>query len=134
MCGHPAPPVCAILRRVVSPASNGRLSEHAARKGSQPMPSVLRPLLISASRSERAEHLVRSSSFTQSLVTRFVAGEAFADARAAAERLGTRGLLVTYDHLGESVTDEGAVRRMIAEYQGYFAQAPRASHFSLKLS
>jgi proline dehydrogenase len=98
------------------------------------MPSVLRPLLISASRSERAEHLVRSSPLTQPLVARFVAGETFADARAAAERLAKRGLLVTYDHLGESVTDEGAVRRLVAEYQGYFAAAPRGSHFSLKLS
>jgi proline dehydrogenase len=67
-------------------------------------------------------------------VDRFVAGETFADARAAAERLGTRGLLVTYDHLGESVTDERAVQQLVTEYQEYFAAAPRASHFSLKLS
>src|SRR5947209_1368487 len=98
------------------------------------MPSVLRPLLISASRSERAEHLVRSSPLTQPLVSRFVSGETFADDQAAAERLAKRGLLVTYDHLGESVTDEGAVRQMVTEYQGYFAAAPRGSHFSLKLS
>lgn len=98
------------------------------------MPSVLRPLLISASRSERAEHLVRSSPLTQPLVARFVAGETFADARATAERLVKKGLLVTYDHLGESVTDERAVRQMVADYQTYFAEAPRASHFSLKLS
>jgi proline dehydrogenase len=98
------------------------------------MPSVLRPLLISASRSERAEQLVRSSPLTQPLVSRFVAGETFADARAAAERLAKQGLLVTYDHLGESVTDERAVRQMVVEYQEYFAAAPRGSHFSLKLS
>ncbi len=93
------------------------------------MPSVLRPLLLSASRSERAEHLVRSSPLTQPLVARFIAGETFADARAAAERLAAKDLLVTYDHLGESVTDEAAVRRLVAEYQGYFAEAPRGSHF-----
>ena len=98
------------------------------------MPSVLRPLLISASRSERAEHLVRSSPVTQPLVARFVAGETFADARIAAERLAKQGFLVTWDHLGESVTDERAVRQMVTDYQAYFAAAPRASHFSLKLS
>lgn len=98
------------------------------------MPSVLRPLLISASRSERAEHLVRSSPFTQPLVSRFVAGETFTDARAASEHLAKKGLLVTYDHLGESVTDERAVRQVVADYRGYFAEAPRESHFSLKLS
>lgn len=98
------------------------------------MPSVLRPLFISASRSSRAEQLVRSSPVTQPLVARFVAGEEFADALAAAERLARKGLLVTYDHLGEAVTDEGAVRAMIGQYQGYFAAAPRGSHFSIKLS
>lgn len=98
------------------------------------MGSVLRPLFISASRSERTEHLVRSSPLTQPLISRFVAGETFADARAAAERLAKAGLLVTFDHLGEAVADEGAVREMIAQYQTYFAEAARGSHFSVKLS
>ncbi len=98
------------------------------------MGSVLRPIFISASRSSRAEHLVRSSPLTQSLVTRFVAGEAFADALTAATKLATKGLLVTYDHLGEAVDDEGAVRQMVDQYQGYFAAAARGAHFSVKLS
>lgn len=98
------------------------------------MGSVLRPLFISASRSSRAEHLVRSSPLTQPLVARFVAGETFADARAAAAQLAGKGLLVTYDHLGEAVGDEGAVRQMVADYRTYFAAASRGAHFSLKLS
>jgi proline dehydrogenase len=98
------------------------------------MGSVLRPLFISASRSSRAEQLVRSSPLTQPLVSRFVAGETFADARATAERLARKGLLVTYDHLGEAVEDEQAVRQMVEEYQTYFAATTRGAHFSLKLS
>lgn len=98
------------------------------------MGSVLRPLFISASRSSRAEQLVRSSPLTQPLVSRFVAGETFADARAAAARLARKELLITYDHLGEAVEDEGAVHRMVEDYRTYFAEAARASHFSLKLS
>ena len=69
------------------------------------MGSVLRPLFISASRSSRAEHLVRSSPLTQPLVSRFVAGETFADARATAERLARKGLLITYDHLGDTFVE-----------------------------
>ncbi len=98
------------------------------------MGSVLRPLFNTASRSERAEQLVRSSPLTRPLVARFVAGETFADARAAADRLAKIGLLVTYDHLGEAVADEAAVRGMIAQYQTYFAVAAHGSHFSIKLS
>ncbi len=98
------------------------------------MGSVLRPIFLSASRSDRVEHLVRSSPLTQPLVVRFIAGETFTDARAVAERLATKDLRVTYDHLGESVADENAVRRLVAEYQTYFADAPRGAHFSLKLS
>ena len=98
------------------------------------MGSVLRPLFISASRSSRAEQLVRSSPLTQPLVSRFVAGERFTDARTAAEQLARKGLLVTYDHLGEAVEDEAAVRGVVEEYTTYFADAARESHFSLKLS
>ncbi len=96
--------------------------------------TALRALLISASRNPQAEQLIRSSPLTQPLVSRFVAGETFAAARAAADRLGASGLRVTYDHLGEAVTDESAVRTMIAQYREYFAAAPAASHFSVKLS
>jgi len=98
------------------------------------MGSILRPLFISASRSSRAEQLVRSSPLTQPLVARFVAGETFAAARATAERLTRKGLLTTYDHLGEAVANEAAVRSVVEEYKTYFAVAARGSHFSLKLS
>lgn len=96
--------------------------------------SALRSLLINASRNPKAEQLVRSSPLTQPLVERFVAGETFAAARTAADRLAQGGLLITYDHLGEAVADERAVRAMVESYHGYFAAAPRGSHFSLKLS
>jgi len=96
--------------------------------------TALRQAFITASRSSQAEKIVRSSPLTKPLVQRFVAGEAFMAARAAADRLATNGLRVTYDHLGEAITDEAAVREMVQLYRGYFAAAPRGSHFSLKLS
>ncbi len=96
--------------------------------------TALRAAFIAASRSEGAERLVRSSPLTQPLVSRFVAGDGFAAARAAAERLAAAGLTTTYDRLGEAVRDEAAVRRMVESYAEYFAAAPRGSHFSVKLS
>ena len=96
--------------------------------------TALRAAFIAASRSEGAERLVRSSPLTQPLVGRFVAGDTFTAARAAAERLAAAGLLTTYDRLGEAVRDEAAVGRMVESYRDYFAQAPRGAHFSLKLS
>lgn len=96
--------------------------------------AALRTAFLAASRSAQAERLVRSSPLTQPLVTRFIAGDTFALARAAAERLAASGLTVTYDHLGEAVRDEAAVRAIVAEYEGYFAEAPRGAHFSVKLS
>ena len=98
------------------------------------MGSVLRPIFLSASRSDRFEQMVRSSPLTQPLVSRFVAGDTFADARATAAHLATKSLLATYDHLGEAVTSESAVRQVMEEYQRYFAAAPHGSHFSVKLS
>ena len=96
--------------------------------------SALRQAFITASRSAQAEKIVRSSPLTRPLVQRFVAGDTFMAARSAADRLATGELLVTYDHLGEAITAEAAVREMVHLYKGYFAAAPRGSHFSLKLS
>ena len=68
---------------------------------------------------------------------RFVAGNTVADAVAAVRRLGERGLVVTLDHLGESVTSEAEARAAGAAYVEAFAALEAAGlrcHASLKLT
>ncbi|MBV8719004.1 MAG: proline dehydrogenase family protein [Chloroflexi bacterium] len=50
------------------------------------------------------------------LTQRYVAGEELADGVVVAETLNTQGLLVSLDHLGESVTSPAAARRAVAAY------------------
>jgi proline dehydrogenase len=51
------------------------------------------------------------------LAQRYVAGEELADGIVVAETLNTQGLLVSLDHLGESVTNQAAARRAVSAYQ-----------------
>jgi proline dehydrogenase len=50
------------------------------------------------------------------LAQRYVAGEELADGIVVAETLNTQGLLVSLDHLGESVTNPNESRRAVAAY------------------
>src|SRR5215471_2464242 len=50
------------------------------------------------------------------LTQRYVAGEELADGIVVAETLNTQGLLVTLDHLGESVSNPAAARRAVTAY------------------
>src|SRR5215471_13973858 len=50
------------------------------------------------------------------LTQRYVAGEDLADGVVVAETLNTQGLLVSLDHLGESVTSVAAARRAVTAY------------------
>src|SRR5579864_3135993 len=50
------------------------------------------------------------------LTQRYVAGEELADGIVVAETLNTQGLLVSLDHLGESVTNPAAARRAVGAY------------------
>src|SRR5262245_30298857 len=50
------------------------------------------------------------------LTQRYVAGEELADGIVVAQTLNTQGLLVSLDHLGESVTDLDSARRAVAAY------------------
>jgi len=50
------------------------------------------------------------------LTQRYVAGEELADGVVVAQTLNTQGLLVSLDHLGESVTNPAAARRAVAAY------------------
>jgi proline dehydrogenase len=60
--------------------------------------------------------LVMQHDLLRGLTQRYVAGEELADGIVVAETLNTQGLLVSLDHLGESVTSPAAARRAVAAY------------------
>src|SRR5215471_15754307 len=66
---------------------------------------VLRRILLAASDSGRVRQLVTNAPVARSVVARYVAGDAAADAVAVAGELREAGLLVTLDHLGEDTRD-----------------------------
>lgn len=66
----------------------------------------LRGLLIYLSQAAWARQLVNNLSISHRVARRFVAGETMDDAIQIARKLNSQGMLVTLDHLGESVTDE----------------------------
>lgn len=66
----------------------------------------LRLVLIYFSHSSWARELVSGLPLARRVARRFVAGESIEEAMAATQALNARGMMVTLDYLGESVTDE----------------------------
>jgi proline dehydrogenase len=66
---------------------------------------VLGPVLLAASRSDHARRLVSGARVVRPVVNRFVAGDHLRPALDAVHALTADGLDVTFDHLGEDVTD-----------------------------
>lgn len=60
--------------------------------------------------------LIMRHDLLRGLTQRYVAGEELADGIVVAETLNTQGLLVSLDHLGESVTSVAAARRAVTAY------------------
>ena len=60
--------------------------------------------------------LIMRHDLLRGLTQRYVAGEELADGIVVAETLNTQGLLVSLDHLGESVTNGQAARRAVTAY------------------
>jgi len=60
--------------------------------------------------------LVMRHDLLRGLTQRYVAGEELADGIVVAQTLNTQRLLVSLDHLGESVTSEAAAGRAVAAY------------------
>ncbi|RMI32478.1 proline dehydrogenase family protein [Streptomyces triticirhizae] len=79
---------------------------------------MLGPVLLAAAGSERVRRLVSSAPLTRPVVDRFIAGEELSDALDATTVLLARGLTVTLDRLGESVTDPARASR---NRDGYLA-------------
>jgi len=83
---------------------------------------VLRRMLLAASGSDRTRQLITSAPVTRGLVTRYVAGEAAADAVEVTRGLLASGLLVSLDHLGEDTRDPDQAAAVTAEYTGLLGQ------------
>jgi proline dehydrogenase len=60
--------------------------------------------------------LVMRHDLLRGLTQRYVAGEELADGIVVAQTLNTQGLLVSLDHLGESVTSPAAAQRAVTAY------------------
>lgn len=97
------------------------------------------PLLLAAARSRRMRGVVTSMPLTRGVVDRFVAGEDLGAAVGAVKELGTDGLRVTLDHLGEDTKERAqaeATRDAYLELLGAFAEEGLAggADASVKLS
>jgi proline dehydrogenase len=83
---------------------------------------VLRQALLALSASKKARELILATPVTRDVVSRFVAGEATADALAATQRLIGQGLHVTIDFLGEDTVDPEQATAVAEEYIGLLRQ------------
>ena len=90
---------------------------------------MIRKLLLVAANNERLEHLVSRNRFTRPVVSRYVAGTTLDQAIAVAQELNAKGIDVSLDLLGETVSDlaESAVatRSYVETIHAIAHRAPR---------
>ncbi|EME20508.1 proline dehydrogenase family protein [Rhodococcus triatomae] len=99
------------------------------------MANPLRPAILAAARSPRVKSVITHAPGTRSLVTRFVAGEARADALIATRALLDSGRSVSLDHLGEDTTDIEQAKVIVAEYRsllGDLGEMPEAGGVGIR--
>jgi proline dehydrogenase len=77
---------------------------------------MLRNALLYLSNQPRVFHFVRNNALAKKFAMRFVAGETLEQAVAAVRELNAKGMTVTLDLLGESVTNEQQARATRDEY------------------
>lgn len=77
---------------------------------------MLRRLLLYLSERQDLKERFLQVPAVRRVAERFVAGEELPDALDAAQRLNDEGLLVTLDHLGESVENPAHTRRAVSDY------------------
>lgn len=97
----------------------------------------LRSFLLYLSTAVWARQTISSLTLAKRVAGRFVAGETIADAIATAQELNNKGMLVTMDYLGESVTtaDEAlAARDEIVRLLDCIHQSNAQANVSIKLS
>ncbi len=101
--------------------------------------NMLRSVILAAARSSRIERLIGTAPVSRSLVRRYVAGEATADAVAAVRTLAADGLLATLDYLGEDTVAVEQAHATRDEYLRLLAaldeeHLARTTEVSVKLS
>ncbi|MBI5876004.1 MAG: proline dehydrogenase family protein [Chloroflexi bacterium] len=79
---------------------------------------MTRALFINLSRNDAFQRFVIRFPLSRRVSRRFVAGETLAEAVAAIQRLNAKGLLATFDHLGENVKSAGEARAAADAYTG----------------
>jgi proline dehydrogenase len=98
---------------------------------------VTKSALLYLSRSDGFKRfLTRFKSFNN-VTHRFVAGEQVQDAVEAIKQLNAKGITASFDHLGESITDEAATRLEVQEYIHVLEEIKRCamdSNVSVKLT
>jgi proline dehydrogenase len=77
---------------------------------------LLKGTLLYLANRRPVHRLIMRHDLLRGLTQRFVAGEELADGIIVAETLNTQGLLVSLDHLGESVTNPAEARRAVGDY------------------
>src|SRR5438552_2295758 len=78
--------------------------------------ALLKGTLLYLANRRPVHRLVMQHDLLRGLTQRYVAGEELADGIVVAETLNTQGLLVSLDHLGESVTNPAEARRAVSAY------------------
>jgi len=77
---------------------------------------MLRSLFLYLASAEWAKKLIMRLGFARRTAYRFIAGDTLEEALVAVKRLNDRGIGVTLDELGESVTDEAGARAALNSY------------------
>ena len=100
---------------------------------------MLRSVILAAARSQRVSRLVETAPVSRSVVKRFVAGAATADALRVTKELVGSGLKVTLDYLGEDTLNADQAEHTKSEYLRLLAELSDAgltpaAEVSVKLS
>jgi proline dehydrogenase len=98
---------------------------------------MIRKLLLVAAGDKRLEHLVSRNRFTKPVVSRYVAGTTLDQAIAVAQELNAKGIDVSLDLLGETVSDladSAVATSSYVETIHAIAEQARGATVSVKLS
>src|SRR5262245_59154868 len=77
---------------------------------------MLKGTLLYLANQRPVQRLIMSHDLLRGLAQRYVAGEELVDGIVVAQTLNTQGMLVSLDHLGESVTNVAAARQAVSAY------------------
>jgi proline dehydrogenase len=98
---------------------------------------LLKGTLLYLANRRPVHRLVMRHDLLRGMTQRYVAGEELTDGIVVAETLNTQGLMVSLDHLGESVTNPAEARRAVTDYRDALEALAREEvdgNISLKLT